>query len=79
MARIKDLVVDYHHPASLARFWAAVLHGSAVAAYDEAELNVSDSWITSHCQRGQMYESSSVYRTQGRAQVASTSIRSQPP
>jgi len=39
MARIKDLVVDCHHPASLARFWAAVLHGYAVAPYDEAELN----------------------------------------
>ena len=39
MARIKDLVVDCHHPASLARFWAAVLHGYAVAPYDEAELS----------------------------------------
>ena len=39
MARITDLVVDCHHPASLARFWAAVLHGYAVAPNDEAELN----------------------------------------
>jgi hypothetical protein len=39
MARIKDLVVDCHHPASLARFWAAVLRGYAVAPYEEAELN----------------------------------------
>ena len=38
MARIKDVVVDCRHPASLARFWAAVLDGYAVAPYDEAEL-----------------------------------------
>jgi Glyoxalase-like domain len=38
MARIRDLVFDCHHPASLARFWAAALDGYAVAAYDEAEL-----------------------------------------
>ena len=38
MAVIRDLVVDCRHPASLARFWAAVLDGYAVAPYDEAEL-----------------------------------------
>jgi len=38
MARIRDIVVDCAHPASLARFWAAVLDGYAVAPYDEAEL-----------------------------------------
>jgi hypothetical protein len=38
MARLKDIVVDCAHPASLARFWAAVLDGYAVAPYDEAEL-----------------------------------------
>ncbi|SDE41210.1 Glyoxalase-like domain-containing protein [Blastococcus fimeti] len=38
MARIRDVVVDCGHPASLARFWAAVLDGYAVAPYDEAEL-----------------------------------------
>jgi Glyoxalase-like domain len=38
MARIHDVVVDCRHPASLARFWAAVLDGYAVAPYDEAEL-----------------------------------------
>lgn len=38
MARIRDLVVDCRHPASLARFWAAVLDNYVVAPYDEAEL-----------------------------------------
>ena len=38
MARFKDIVVDAAHPASLARFWAAVLEGYAVAPYDEAEI-----------------------------------------
>ena len=38
MAHIRDVVVDCRHPASLARFWAAVLDGYAVAPYDEAEL-----------------------------------------
>ena len=38
MARIKDVVVDCRHPASLARFWAAALDGYDVAPYDEAEL-----------------------------------------
>ena len=38
MAHIRDVVVDCRHAASLARFWAAVLDGYAVAPYDEAEL-----------------------------------------
>ena len=38
MARIADIVVDCAHPASLARFWAAVLDDYAVAPYDEVEL-----------------------------------------
>ncbi|MDT0274645.1 VOC family protein [Blastococcus goldschmidtiae] len=38
MARIRDVVVDCRHPASLARFWAAVLDGYAVAPYDAAEI-----------------------------------------
>src|ERR1700754_1840808 len=38
MARIHDVVVDCRHPASLARFWAAVLDGYAVAPYDAEEL-----------------------------------------
>ncbi len=38
MARIHDVVVDCRHPASLARFWAAVLDGYDVAPYDDAEL-----------------------------------------
>ena len=35
MAVLRDLVVDCHHPAALARFWAAALDGYQVAAYDE--------------------------------------------
>ncbi|GAA4968936.1 hypothetical protein HD597_008687 [Nonomuraea thailandensis] len=38
MARLRDVVVDCRHPASLARFWAAALDGYAVAPYDEGEL-----------------------------------------
>lgn len=38
MARLHDLVFDSHHPASIARFWAAALDGFQVAPYDEAEL-----------------------------------------
>ena len=38
MARIADIVVDCAHPASLARFWAAVLDDYAVAPYDQEEL-----------------------------------------
>jgi hypothetical protein len=38
VARLRDVVVDCRHPASLARFWAAALDGYDVAPYDEAEL-----------------------------------------
>jgi hypothetical protein len=38
MAALRDVVVDCHHPASLARWWAATLDGFRVAPYDEAEL-----------------------------------------
>src|SRR5579871_4553586 len=38
MARLLDIVFDARHPASIARFWAAVLDGYEVAPYDEAEL-----------------------------------------
>jgi hypothetical protein len=38
MARIRDVVVDCRHPATLARFWAAALDGYAVAPYDATEL-----------------------------------------
>ena len=38
MARLHDVTFDCHHPASLARFWAAVLDDYQVAPYDEAEL-----------------------------------------
>jgi hypothetical protein len=38
VGRLRDVVIDCGHPASLARFWAAALDGYAVAPYDEAEL-----------------------------------------
>ena len=38
MARFADVVFDCAHPASLARFWAAVLDGYDVAPYEDAEL-----------------------------------------
>ena len=38
MARLYDIVIDSRHPASIARFWAAVLDDYRVAPYDEAEL-----------------------------------------
>lgn len=38
MATLKDVVFDCRHPASLARFWATVLDGYAVAPYDDEEL-----------------------------------------
>ncbi|MEV6488989.1 VOC family protein [Actinoplanes sp. NPDC051633] len=38
MAAIRDIVVDCSHPASVARFWAAVLDDYAVAPYTEEEL-----------------------------------------
>jgi len=38
MARLLDMVIDSHHPASLARFWAGALDGYEVAFYDADEL-----------------------------------------
>jgi hypothetical protein len=38
MARLRDIVIDCRHPASLARFWAAALDGYRVAPYDDAEV-----------------------------------------
>jgi hypothetical protein len=38
MAELGDIVFDCKHPASLARFWADVFDGYAVAPYDEEEL-----------------------------------------
>ncbi len=38
MAEIRDVVFDCRHPASLARFWAAVLDAYRVAPYDDEEL-----------------------------------------
>src|SRR5262245_52050662 len=38
MAGLDQIVVDAAHPARLARFWAAVLDGYAVRAYDDAEI-----------------------------------------
>jgi len=38
MARLHDITFDCRHPASLARFWAAVVDGYEVAPYDDAEL-----------------------------------------
>lgn len=38
MAWLKEVVFDCDHPASLARFWAGVLDGYAVRAYDAAEI-----------------------------------------
>jgi hypothetical protein len=37
MASLADIVIDSAHPASLARFWAAVLNDYVIAPYDEAE------------------------------------------
>jgi hypothetical protein len=38
MAWLYNITFDCRHPASLARFWAAVLDGYEVAPYDEVEL-----------------------------------------
>lgn len=35
---LKEIVFDCHHPASLARFWAELLTGYSVRAYDEEEV-----------------------------------------
>jgi hypothetical protein len=36
--RLKEIVFDCRHPASLARFWAALLTGYGVRAYDDEEI-----------------------------------------
>jgi hypothetical protein len=38
VARVKQLVVDCRHPASLARFWAAALDDFDIRPYDDAEI-----------------------------------------
>ena len=38
MGVLRDITFDCRHPASLARFWAAILDGYEVAPYDDAEL-----------------------------------------
>src|SRR5215470_16719072 len=38
MARLREIVVDCQNAPRLARFWAAVLDGYAVRAYDDAEI-----------------------------------------
>jgi len=38
MARFHGITIDAIHPARLARFWASVLDGYAVRAYDDAEI-----------------------------------------
>jgi hypothetical protein len=38
VGRLKEIVFDCEHPASLARFWAAMVDGYAVRPYDEAEI-----------------------------------------
>jgi hypothetical protein len=38
MGRLKEIVFDADHPASLARFWVQVLDGYAIRAYDDAEI-----------------------------------------
>lgn len=35
---LKEIVMDADHPAALARFWAEVLEGYAIAPYDAAEI-----------------------------------------
>jgi hypothetical protein len=37
-ARLKEIVFDSRHPASLARFWAALVEGYAIRPYDDAEI-----------------------------------------
>ena len=38
MGKLKEIVIDADHPASLARFWAAAVDGYAVRPYDDAEI-----------------------------------------
>ncbi|WP_395813017.1 VOC family protein [Devosia sp.] len=38
MGRLKEIVFDCKHAAPLARFWAALIDGYAVRAYDDEEI-----------------------------------------
>ncbi|SHE82552.1 hypothetical protein SAMN02745157_1021 [Kaistia soli DSM 19436] len=38
MAKLKEIVIDADHPASLARFWERLVAGYAIRAYDAAEI-----------------------------------------
>jgi len=38
MGTLADIVLDCRHASALARFWASVLDGYAVAPYDDAEV-----------------------------------------
>ena len=38
MGRLREIVIDADHPASLARFWAAAVDGYAMRPYDDAEI-----------------------------------------
>lgn len=38
MAQLREIVIDCAHPASLARFWSAVLDDWAIRPYDDAEI-----------------------------------------
>ena len=38
MGRIREIVFECETPSALARFWAVLLDGYAVRAYDEAEI-----------------------------------------
>ena len=38
MSRLMQIVIDCHHPAGLAKFWAAALDDFDVRAYDDAEI-----------------------------------------
>jgi hypothetical protein len=42
MARLQQIVVDCHHPAALARFWAATLDDFDLRPYDSAEIERLD-------------------------------------
>ena len=38
MNKLKEIVIDADHPASLARFWAQVIEGYAIRPYDDEEI-----------------------------------------
>ena len=38
MGKLKEIVFDADHPAGLARFYAQIVEGYAVRAYDDAEI-----------------------------------------